>query len=83
MAVNGESILPYVPRLEKILSKTLHMANKDGYGSACATLKHILRSFTFTYNMELKSDPLGWDRDIKEHLPIRVSLLTSSDSQVY
>ncbi len=71
--------MPYVSSLEPVLDRTLLMANNDGHHFACSIIRNVLRALTLTYPNELRSVADGYDRPIKEYLPIRCvyNMLTS------
>eukprot|EP00095_Tigriopus_kingsejongensis_P000186 maker-scaffold41_size498431-snap-gene-0.12 protein:Tk00186 transcript:maker-scaffold41_size498431-snap-gene-0.12-mRNA-1 annotation:"proteasome activator complex subunit 4" len=67
----GDHVLPYVPQVETILHQTLHIKNKDGRLLAVSMLKNLLHSITALNMTDFRSVPEGYDRPLKEFLPIR------------
>ena len=72
MRVPGDALLPYMDRLEPILKRSVHMANKEGYNFACSALCNLLRSLTSVVPINYRSIPEGYDRPTEEYLPIKV-----------
>ena len=70
--VPGTFLLDYIPSLEPILEKTLHMASKDGYNLGCSILRNIFRALTLTFPIEYRAIPEGYDRPLKDYLSIKV-----------
>ncbi|KAG7462683.1 hypothetical protein MATL_G00187310 [Megalops atlanticus] len=69
--VDGDKLLPYRTQLVQILQLTLHLKCKQGYSLACNLLHHVLRSTALTYPTEYCSVPGGFQRPLKDYLPIK------------
>ena len=67
----GTFILPYLEDIKKVLRKTLHLTNKDGYTMACYILRHILKSLTMIGPTDFKSSSKGYDLPLSEYQPFR------------
>jgi hypothetical protein len=68
-------LIDYLPSIQPVLEKTVHMASKDGYTLGCSIVRNILRALTTTFAVEYKAIPEGYDRPLEEYLPIKVGLL--------
>ncbi|KAL4641227.1 proteasome activator complex subunit 4 [Arapaima gigas] len=69
--VDGDKLLPYSTQLVQILQLTLHLKCKQGYSLACNLLHHILRSTALIYPTDYCSVPGGFQRPLKDYLPIK------------
>ena len=67
----GTYLLPYLDDIKKVLRKTLHLSNKDGYTLACYVLRHVLRSLTIIAPTDYKSSSKGYDLPLTEYQPFR------------
>ena len=67
----GTFLLPYLDDIKKVLRKTLHLTNKDGYTLACYIIRHVLRSLTIIGPTDYKSSSKGYDLPLTEYQPFR------------
>eukprot|EP00094_Tigriopus_californicus_P000230 TCALIF_00223-PA protein Name:"Similar to psme4 Proteasome activator complex subunit 4 (Xenopus laevis)" AED:0.06 eAED:0.06 QI:66/0.84/0.71/1/0.84/0.85/14/306/1826 len=64
-------IPPAIQSVEKILQQTLHIKNKDGRQLVMSMLKNVMTVLTSLSVLDHRSIPEGYDRPLKEFLPIR------------
>jgi len=68
--VPGKFLLPYMARIELLLSSLVQHNSKEGNILTGAVLRHTLRSLTQTCPVEYKSAPAGYDRDLATYQPL-------------
>ena len=68
--VPGKYLLPYVPRIDSLLSNLVEHSSKEGIILTGAVLRNTLRSLTQICPIEYKSVVTGYDRDLTSYLPI-------------
>jgi len=68
--VPGKFLLPYIDRIDKLLSSLVQHSSKEGNILTGAVLRHTLRSLTQTCPVEYKSAAAGYDRDLSVYQPL-------------
>ena len=68
--VPGRYLLPYIPRIDTLLSNLVEHSSKEGIILTGAVLRNTLRSLTNVCPIEYKSVVTGYDRDLATYQPI-------------
>jgi len=68
--VPGKYLLPYMDRLNTLLSSLSQHSSKEGNILTGAVLRHTLRSLTHICPIEYKSTAAGYDRDLTTYQPL-------------
>ena len=68
--VPGKFLIPYVSRIDALLSNLLEHSSKEGIILSGAVLRNTLRSLTQICPIEYKSVVAGYDRDLADYLPL-------------
>ena len=66
-----------------VLSEALHVKCQEGAELAVMLLKYTLKSLTSIYSLDYRSVAKGWNQEIKDHLPTRVSIKTYKDKPFF
>jgi proteasome activator subunit 4 len=69
--VPGNCLLPYLARLENILTNLSKHSSKEGDLLTGALLKNVLRSLTHVFPVEYKSVVRGFDQDLSTYRPLQ------------
>ena len=69
--VPGKYLVPYVTRIESLLSFLMEHSSKEGIILTGTLLRNTLRSLTQICPIEYKSISDGYDRNLSAYLPIR------------
>eukprot|EP00092_Neocalanus_flemingeri_P031411 GFUD01034116.1.p1 GENE.GFUD01034116.1~~GFUD01034116.1.p1 ORF type:complete len:1998 (+),score=527.07 GFUD01034116.1:71-6064(+) len=68
--VPGKYLLPYIDRIDTLLSSLVQHSSKEGNILTGAVLRNTLRSLTQTCPVEYKSSAAGYDRDLTTYQPL-------------
>ena len=69
--VPGKYLVPYVSRIDSLLSYLMEHSSKEGIILTGTLLRNTLRSLTQTCPIEYKSISDGYDRNLTSYFPIR------------